>query len=40
LKGLDGYRKNVLTNYNMKEALPEETKEEFDYKVDHVEWFD
>ena len=40
LKGLDGYRKNVLSNYNMKEALPEETKEDFEYSVDHVEWFD
>ena len=26
-------------NYNMIEALPEETKEDFSYKTDHIEWY-
>ena len=27
-------------NFNMQEAIPEETKDDFEYKVDSVEWFD
>lgn len=27
-------------NFNMQEALPEETKEDYQYKVGHVEWYD
>jgi len=40
LKALDGYRKSVTMNYNMQEALPEETKEDFSYNTDHKEWYD
>ena len=40
LKALDGYRKSVPMNYNMQEALPEETKDDFKYNVSHVEWYD
>ena len=40
LTGLDGYRKNVKMECNMKDALPEEEKVEADYDTSNIEWYD
>ena len=40
LRALDGNRKNVPMNYNMREAVPEEEDTDVQYNADQVEWFD
>ena len=41
LKALDGNRKNVPMNYNMKEALPaEDDIDDAEYDAGQTEWFD
>ena len=41
LKALDGNRKSVPMNYNMKEALPPEEEIDDDaYDAGRIEWFD
>ena len=41
LRALDGNRKNVPMNYNMKEAVPnEEEVDDLDYDAGQTEWFD